>query len=185
MQLRWVVAMWLAACNSEDAIEVAADAAQTVPADSGFSCVPVAPAAGPTCLALGAATLAGTTPLGAVDVALDYFGAGDCITSSRATIGLLGACGEAVSLQFSYPVTFDGESRLVEASFDATARFTLEPQGEAPRDQTTTIHVEVTKWQEGQGVHELDVVVTVTDPTFALAPLHIAGTFCDWPFYLC
>lgn len=186
MQIRQVlVLMWLAACSADGTIEVAADAAPAQIADSHFVCMPVAPVAGPTCLALGPAALVGTTPLGTVDVALEYFGAGDCITISLATISLRGACGESVSLRFSYPVTSDGGTRRVVQSFDATARFAIQPQGEASVERVTMVHVDVAKWQEGQGTHEIDIVVTVTDPMFSVSPLHVQGTFCDWPYQLC
>ncbi len=181
-----LVVMWLAACADREPVEGAADAALTGE-DARFECVPAAPViAGPTCLALGGADLTGTTPFGPLAVNLDYFGAGDCITISRATIHLRGACGEAVSLQFSYPVTSGSDARRrVETSFNATARFTLQPLEHAAREIVTMIHVEVAEWQEGDGTHDIDIVVTVTDPMFSLEPLHVKGTFCDWPYQLC
>ena len=47
------------------------------------------------------------------------------------------------------------------------------------------VHVDVTTWQEGQDMHDIDITVTVTDAAYGLAPLRVQGTFCDWPYYLC
>ena len=106
--------------------------------------------------------------------------------TGSATISWVGACQEQVVLQFPYPTTSDGMKRRVATSFDPSwVRFELRPFQEAARDVTTSIHVDVVNWQEGDGVHSIDITVSFTDPSFALPPLHIQGTFCDWPFYLC
>jgi hypothetical protein len=146
--------------------------------------MPVAPA-GPACLALGLSPLQGRTPFGDLDLALAYFGAGDCLTISQATIGWVGACQEQLAVQFSYPVTTDGTRRRVVGAFDSDARVELRPLDDAPRTTVTKIHVDVTSWEEGMGVHTIDITVTFTDASFAVGPMHIQGTFCDWPFYLC
>lgn len=177
--------------ESDVEVDDALDAGAYVPPDVGpYKCSPDAPAPAPAppaaCLVLETGSIAGATPFGRLYAELEYFGAGDCITISQAVISLRGACDELVWLQFSYPVTSDSTAkRRVETSFDATARFTLEPPGEARREQVTMIHVDVTQWQEGLDVHDIDIVVTVTDPLFSLSPLHVKGTFCDWPYYLC
>jgi hypothetical protein len=141
---------------------------------------------GPACLALAPVSLQGSTPFGELDVDLAYFAAGDCIDHAMATIAWIGACQEQVLLQFPYPTTSDGMKRRVATSFDpSSARFELRPFQEAARDVTTSIHVDVVNWQEGDGVHSIDITVSFTDPSFMLPPLHIAGTFCDWPYYVC
>lgn len=182
----------IAACDSSDGSMV--PDAPPPPADARevdsdpFICqttmAPVAPA--PACLALAPASLQGSTPFGDLDVDLSYFGAGDCITISHATIQWVGQCQEEVTLQFSYPVTSDSSAkRSVMGSFDEDASIELRAYGEAPRRRLTNVHVDVTQWQEGDGVHSIDMTLTITDPAFTIAPLHIAGTFCDWPYYLC
>jgi hypothetical protein len=155
--------------------------------DAPFTCVPIAPreAPGPACLALAPGTLQGDTPFGRLDVALDYFGAGDCVSISQASIAWTGACGEQLRLAFSYPVDASQTLRRVTQSFDRDATFFFTPPGMAMRQARTTIHVDVTKWQEGTGAHDIDITVSVTDSKFALAPMRIAGTFCDWPYYIC
>ena len=71
-------------------------------------------------------------------------------------------------------------------SFDPSwARFELCVPDETPREVMTTVHVDVTTWQEGDGVHTIDMTVTITDPAFTLPPLHVQGTFCDWPYFVC
>lgn len=159
---------------------------QAIDADP-FMCTPVAPPPGGLCPLLPAEMFAGTTPFGTLDLELDYFGAGDCITISQATIGLLGSCGEELSIQFSYPVkSGSGGGRYVEAGpFDRDARFQLRPFGKPPADMTAPIHVEVTTWQEGASLHDIDIVVTFTGTGFSVPPLHVHGQFCDWPYLLC
>jgi hypothetical protein len=195
------LAALLCACDSNDGNAVLADAPTTIDApitimDAPFACMPVAPAAPPAsptptagppaaCLALAPSTLRGATPFGDLDLALDYFGAGDCITISGANIQWTGACGEQLRVQFSYPVTSTTSGRRVTTNFDTDARFEFKPPGMAPREHVTTIHVDVTQWQEGQAMHDIDITLTITDPAYALPPLHIIGTFCDWPFYVC
>ena len=187
-----VVAMLvtLAACDSSDG-RVMPDAPQLADAAlidaEPFVCttgMPVVPA-GPACLALAPVTFEGATPFGDLDVALAYFGAGDCIDHATATIGWVGGCQEQLSVQFPYPVTTDGARRRVVGSFDVTARVELRPAGEAPRSTTTTVHVDVTSWEEGNGVHTIDITVAFTNGAFTVPPVHIQGTFCDWPYYLC
>jgi hypothetical protein len=179
----------LGACGDDDG--VAQPDAPTVDApitvkDAPFSCMPVAPVAPPAaCLALAPSTLQGKTPFGNVDVALDYFGAGDCITISHARISWTGTCGEKLAVGFSYPVTDTGSGRQVTGSFDTDARFEFQPPGLAPVEDVTTIHVDVTQWHEGQDMHDIDITVTVTGAGYMLQPLRISGTFCDWPYYLC
>ena len=186
-----MLAALLGACDSDhdaarlDAPPTGVDAPIVV-MDAPFACMPVAPVAPPAaCLALAPSTLRGATPFGNLDVALDYFGAGDCITISAAHIQWTGACGEQLRVQFSYPVTSTANGRRVTTNFDTDARFEFKPPGLALHEHVTTIHVDVTQWQEGQGVHDIDITLTVTDPAYTLAPLHISGTFCDWPYYLC
>lgn len=181
----------LGACDSDDngaavpdAPSVTPDASATV-MDAPFQCMPVAPGPPPACLALAASTLRGGTPFGELDVALDYFGAGDCITISAARLAWTGACGERLELSFSYPVEQTGSGRVVTGSFDTDARFTFRPPGMTPHEDVTTVHVDVTTWKEGMDIHDVDLTITVTDPAYTLAPLRVAGTFCDWPYYLC
>ena len=184
----------IAACDSSDGIVVPdappiADAPR--PDAEPFVCTATTPPVitpGPACLALSPASLRGPTPFGDLAVDLSYVGAGDCLTISTATISWVGSCQEEVVLQFPYPVTADGTTnkRRVTTSFDPHwARFELRPFQGAARDATTSIHVDVANWQEGDGVHTIDITVTFTDPAFALPPVHIEGTFCDWPYYLC
>jgi hypothetical protein len=186
-----LAALLFGACDPAHPNEPAVDAAVAVDAettkDAPFMCAPIAPRTtpGPACLALTPGALQGDTPFGRLDVALDYFGAGDCITISQASIGWTGACGEQLRLTFSYPVTSDGAQRRVTQSFDADARFELTPPGMAMRHDTTAVHVDVTKWQEGNGTHDIDITVSVTDSKYAVAPWRVHGTFCDWPYYLC
>jgi hypothetical protein len=191
MRTTLLVALLLGACESgsgqgPNVVDASVD---TGPADAPFQCAAAAhttrrsPA---TCLALEPSALQGTTPFGDLDVQLDYFGAGDCITISSATIAWRGACGETARLQFSYPVeTGTDGARAVTHGFDTDARFEFEPPGWAPRDVVTMIHVDVVRWHEGQGIHDIDITVTVLDPGFSVAPLQVRGTFCDWPYYLC
>jgi hypothetical protein len=192
MHVRTVAAIlvMLAACDSSDG-RVTPDAPQladAAPIDvEPFSCtagMPVAPA-GPACLALAPATLQGGTPFGDLDEALAYVGAGDCIDHATATVQWVGACQEQLVLQFPYPVTTDGARRRVVGSFDVTARMELRPVDQAPRSTTTKVHVDVTSWEEGNGVHTIDITVAFTDGAFTVLPVHIQGTFCDWPYYLC
>lgn len=196
MHVRPIAAMlvMLAACDPSDG-SVAPDAPPMLVGDAPhadaepFMCAAdAAPAItpGPACLALAPVSLQGATPLGDLAAELSYFGAGDCIDHASATIAFVGACEEQVLVQFSYPVTTDGAKRRVATSFDPTwARVELRPVGAAARDATTSIHVDVTNWQEGDGVHSIDITVTFTDAAFALPPLHVQGTFCDWPYYVC
>lgn len=184
-----LLAALLGACDSSDGSAVRADApidTSMAVTDAPYSCMPVDPIALPAaCLALEASTLRGMTPFGAVDVALDYFGSGDCITISAAQLSWTGACGEQLHLQFPYPVVATGSGRRVTGSFDSDARFEYRPPGMPPREDATTVHVDVAQWQEGQGVHDIDILITITDADYALAPIHVAGTFCDWPYYVC
>ncbi|HEY5928192.1 MAG TPA: hypothetical protein VIV11_41175 [Kofleriaceae bacterium] len=189
-----VIGVLLAGCDPDpDGSGVPPDASVVVdtfvpqPKDAPFMCVPIAPAHGPppVCLALAPADLRGTTPFGNLDVALEYFGAGDCITISSATITWRGACGELLRVQFPYPVESTSAGRRVITSFDTDARFEFDPPDAAPREDVTMIHVEVVRWQEGQGTHDIDITVSVTDPAYTIAPLHVVGTFCDWAYLLC
>jgi hypothetical protein len=178
----------LVACNSDGAA-LSPDANRTDAAaisDTPFSCTPVAPRApAAACLALDASSLRGATPFGAVDVALEYFGAGDCLTISAAHVAWRGACGETLRLQFSYPVVETGSGRRVTGSFDVDAWFDFQPPDAATRGDPAAIHVDVAQWQEGQGVHDIDITLTVTDAAYAIPPFRVHGTFCDWPYYLC
>jgi hypothetical protein len=155
--------------------------------DTPFMCAPIAPrlAPGAACLALTPGAFQGDTPFGRLDVALDYFGAGDCITISSASIGWTGACGEQLRIAFPYPVDSLNNRRRVTQSFDTDARFEFTPPGMAMRVDTAKIHVEVAQWQEGDGTHDIDVTVNVIDSRYAVAPWRVVGTFCDWPYYLC
>ena len=158
------------------------------PMDAPFTCMTIAPRAAlaEACLALDPGSLQGATPFGNLDVALDYFGSGDCITKSQASIHWTGNCLEELSLGFSYPVVTGMNGREVNHSFDAQARFTFQPPGMAMRAATTMVHVDVVKWQEGQaGVHDIDITVTITDPLYSVMPIRVHGTFCDWPYYVC
>jgi hypothetical protein len=185
----------LAACGDDDGPSgpgSTLDAAAIVDAvrfkDAAYQCTPAAPPPpGPACLALDPSTLTGTTPLGTLDVDLVRFLAGDCVTISHAYIIWTGACGELARLHFSYPVTSDatGKRFVPAGSFDTDASFELEPPGAAMVKDLTTIHVDVTKWQEGDGVHDIDITVTFTDESYSVPPHHVQGTFCDWPYYLC
>ncbi len=183
-----LVVLVFAACGDDgDAAvpDARADGSAAV-VDAPFSCMPVAPVApGPACLALAPSQLHGTTPFGELDLALDNFGAGDCITISAAHVTWTGACGEQLTAQFSYPVVETGSGRRVSGSFDADARVEFRPPGMPAREDVVAVHVDVTTWQEGQDVHDIDITLTISDARYALPPLRIAGTFCDWPYYLC
>jgi hypothetical protein len=186
---RLLLAVLLCACHSKPDDMGGIDAPQMSDApstkDAPFTCMPVAPRPAAACLALDAAALTGDTPFGLLSVDVDYFGAGDCITISQATIGATGACGEKLAIQFSYPVSTDGARRRVTQSFDVDARVLFQPPGVAMQTDVANVHVEVVRWEEGQGVHDIDITVTISDARYALPPLRIAGTFCDWPYYLC
>jgi hypothetical protein len=152
----------------------------------GASCNTADAAAAQACLALSPAALVGDTPFGAVDASLAYFGSGDCLTISHAVVSWRSACGDDLTLEFSYPVTMDGTKRHVPpGSFDRVASFAVQPPGGARHTDTTMVHVDVVTWQEGDGTHTVDITVSVTDPAYNLAPIHLEGTFCDWPYYLC
>jgi hypothetical protein len=181
----------LAACGDDDSgsgMGFTGDAAIDAPRflDAPFQCAPVVPATPPACLALDAATFQGTTPMGTLDADLDYFGAGDCITITRAYIRWTGACGETIGLGFSYPVHSAADNkRYVNTSFDTDARLELDPPDDSPVEDVTRIHVDVVTWQEGEGVHDIDITVSFTEAGYSVAPIHVKGTFCDWPYYVC
>jgi hypothetical protein len=172
MRTGWLLAVLvLVGCDRDDGDAAVPDARTDGSAavmDAPFSCMPVAPVApGPACLALA------------------DFGAGDCITISSAHVTWTGACGEQLTAQFSYPVVETGSGRRVTGSFDTDARLELRPPGMAAREDVVAVHVDVTTWQEGQDMHDIDITLTITDARYALPPLRITGTFCDWPYYLC
>jgi hypothetical protein len=183
----------LAACDADgnnavpDAPASVTHDADTTVRDAPYTCTPIAPRApGPACLALAPAPLQGATPFGDLDLALTSFAAADCITISIATITWTGACGEQLIVQFSYPVhATESGKRRVTTSFDRDARFMFRPPGMAMREDVATVHVDVTTWQEGQDLHDLDITLTVTDPAYTLPPLRMAGTFCEWASLLC
>jgi hypothetical protein len=180
----------LGACGDDDGNAAPPDApsvdASITVMDAPFICMPVAPIAPPAaCLALAPSALRGSTPFGDLDVALESFSAGDCITISAAHINYTGACGEQLHIRFSYPVVDTGSGRRVTGSFDSDAHVEFRPPGMAPLDDVAKIHVDVTTWQEGQDMHDIDITVTITDAAYALSPLRVSGTFCDWPYYLC
>jgi len=180
----------LAACGDDDSgTGFTADAAVDASPyrDAPYQCMPLGPGApAPACLALDPASFQGATALGTFDADLEYFGAGDCITISRAVISWRGACGETVSLGFSYPVhSHPDASRYVDTSFDADARLELDPPDATYSEDLTRVHVDVVKWEEGEGVHEIDITVSFLEAGYSVAPIHVKGTFCDWPYYLC
>ncbi|HUS28801.1 MAG TPA: hypothetical protein VMZ53_09830 [Kofleriaceae bacterium] len=191
MHVRTFAAMlvMIAACDAADdgVMPDAPSIDAPLPDSDPFVCMTTARTAGPACLALTPSHLGGVTPFGNLDVDLAYVGAGDCISHSRATIQWIGACQEELVLQFPYPTMSDSTAkRFVTGSFDPTwATVELRAYGEPPRRRDSSVHVDVTDWREGDGVHSIDITVTFTDPGFAIAPMHIAGTFCDWPYYLC
>ena len=193
MGMRWigVLMLVLGACESDRDTGATPDApladAATEPMDAPYVCLPVSQGPPPACLALGPADLQGSTPFGTLDVGLQAFGAGDCVTISSATISWRGACGEELTAQFPYPVTNSTSGRAVTTSFDTEARFTFEAPDAEPRVHVTTIHVDVALWQEHEstGTHDLDITMTVSDPAYAIGSIHVQGTFCDWPYYLC
>src|SRR5690606_10214611 len=116
----------------------------------------------------------------------DDVGASDCVTISQATLSWLGACGEQLDVQFSYPVTQGATGREVTGSFDADARFTFRAPGLDAQTQGA-IRVDVVTWTEdaADGTHDIDITVTFVDDAFSLGPVRIHGTFCDWPLTLC
>lgn len=177
--------LMVGACARDPVVTPADASFDAANADAPYTCRPRVSPAAPDCLALAPAALRGTTPFGTLDVALDYFGAGDCITISHATIGLRGACGEELTISFSYPVQDNGNGRFVADSFDADARFTFSPPTGAGGVELTPIHVAVTRWQEGMGTHDIDITVSTTAPRYAFDPIRVVGTFCDWPYYIC
>jgi hypothetical protein len=187
VRLIGLVALLGACGDNDDRGGLAADAAapfDSPPLDAPYQCAPRA-ALPPACLALAPSTLQGATPFGPLELALDSFASGDCITISAAHIAWSGACGERLRVQFSYPATETGSGRVVTGSFDATARFEFQPPGMAHREHVTSLHVDVTLWREGPDQHDVDITLTVTDPAYSLPPVRISGTFCDWPFWLC
>jgi hypothetical protein len=159
--------------------------ASTPSPDAPAACTQVARGPQPACMALQAAQLQGESPYGVLDLELGYFGAGDCVTIANATVLLHGACGEELTVRFPYPVVQEAGARRVPTSFDADAAFSLRVPGQASAQTTGAVHVEVRTWQEQADAHDIDVTLTITDAAFAVAPLHIQGTFCDWPYYIC
>jgi len=190
MRLVWVLLAFVIACDDTEGPIVAADASVDVTSSdaSGYQCRPPDPVApGPTCLALETGGLIGMSPLGNHETYVQYAGAGDCITISYATFSFTGACGETVRLQFAYPVMSgtNGKRFVAPGGFDREARFELEAPDLSPQNVVATVHVDVVEWQEGDGAHDIDITITFTDPDFAIAPVHVKGTFCDWPYLLC
>lgn len=188
--MRLLVLLVLVGCGSSER----SHAPDAGPIDSdpvtqidGASCNTADAGVAQACLALDPAPLRGSTPFGAVDGALAYFGSGDCLTISHATISWRSACGDDLSLSFSYPVQADSTNKrhVAPGSFDQPATFAVQPPSGGYHYMTTMVHVDVVTWQEGDGIHTVDITVTVTDPAYNVAPIHIQGTFCDWPYYLC
>jgi hypothetical protein len=178
------VLLFVVACHGGSTPPPAIDAPPSIDA-APYQCTPARVQPADACLALAPGTLAGATPFGNLDVALVYFGAGDCITISQATILLRGACGEELRVSFSYPVASDGTARSVTTSFDRMAGIDFSAPGIASQRHVAPVRVDVTRWQEGQGMHDIDIMVTVNDPAYSLPPLRVQGTFCDWPYQLC
>ena len=182
-----LLAALLGACDGDAATPDApsSDASTTV-MDAPFTCTPVAPhGPPPACLALAPSTLRGATPFGNLDLAIDYFGAGDCITISAAHLHWTGACGEELRMRFSYPVTSGSEGRSVTGSFDRDAYVEFKAPGVSAFERVTQIHVDVALWQENTDTHDIDITITFADAAYAVGPLRVAGTFCDWDSLLC
>lgn len=187
--MRWLVLLVLVGCSSPER----SHAPDAGPIDSavtqidGASCNTADAGVAQSCLSLAPTVLQGSTPFGVVDGALAYFGSGDCLTISQATISWRSACGDELSLSFSYPVKSGSDARrhVDPGSFEVAARFAVQPPGGGYHMDTTMVHVDVVTWQEGDGVHTIDITVSVLDPDYGLAPVHVQGTFCDWPYYLC
>lgn len=141
----------------------------------------------PACMALDPERLAGGSPFGALDLVVESFNAGDCITISQAVLRLRGGAGEELALHFSYPVAWQPgmEGREVTGSFDVSASARFTPAGGATSSELAAMHVDVAKWQEQPEAHEVDVTLTLTDDAFDVNPVRVHGTFCDWPLHLC
>jgi hypothetical protein len=186
----FVLATLLGACDSDDGDAARPDAptkdASTTVKDAPFACMPVAPHGPPAaCLALAPSTIRGATPFGNLDLTLDDFGAGDCITISAAHLRWTGACGEELRMRFSYPVTVGSEGRMVMGSFDRDASVEFKAPGVSAYERVTQIHVDVVTWQEGQDTHDIDITINFVDPAYAIGALRVSGTFCDWRHLLC
>jgi hypothetical protein len=195
----WSISALLAlvACNADDGRMQTIDAPPSNPQidarlfqDASFVCQPIGPASAPPaspCLALTPTALRGPTPFGNLDVQLEHFGAGDCISHAQATVVWRGTCGEELVLRFPYPTSVNTTTgkRQVAQSFDNDARFEFRAPGFAASDDLSRVHVEVTTWQEGDSIHELDITVSILEDAYAVGPLRVAGTFCDWPYYVC
>jgi hypothetical protein len=191
MRLLWVALALVVGCDDSDGPSVVADvgldSAEALDAPV-YQCRPPDPIApGPTCLALETGGFTGTSPLGIHETYLANVFAGDCITISQASFVFTGACGELVRLQFSYPVMAGANSKrfIAPGGFDRDARLELEALDRAIASTVAKVHVDVTSWQEGDGVHDIDITITFPDAGYAIAPVHVKGTFCDWAYHLC
>lgn len=140
------------------------------------------------CDAMQAASWSGKTPWGNVDATVTRFGAGDCITISRAWIALETAGGDALQVGFSYPVGSTGAGRSVTGSLDEQAEVHFRPASGGDQTATAGVHVAVNTWLEHpsdpQG-HEIDATLTFTDPGFGSAPIPLVGHFCRWDYLVC
>jgi hypothetical protein len=187
--MRLLVLLVLVGCSSTERSHApdAGSIDSALTSIDGASCSTADAGVAQACLSLAPTVLRGSTPFGVVDGALTYFGSGDCLTITHATIGWRSACGDELSLSFSYPVRADSNNKrhVDPGSYDAAATFAVEPPGGGYHYDTTMVHVDVVTWQEGDGLHTVDITVGVTDSRYGLAPVHIQGTFCDWPYYLC
>ena len=130
----------------------------------------------------------GSSPFGDLDLRVADFGVTDCIEISRADLILEGPAGDSLAVNFSYPVDIDDDGlRFVGTSFDEAAGFRYTPaSGQPGEEQTYMIRVDVTTWQERARIpHDIDITVTITDPSFAVEPVQVSGTFCKWQSLLC
>jgi len=179
------LALLLPACGDDDsgsgvAVDAAIDQQQAVWPDASEQ----AACAG---LVLAPAPLQGTTPWGNLDLALDYVGAGDCLTITHAVFAWRGMNGAVMNIEFPYPVKVeqDGSRYVTAGTFDEDARVTWTAPNAAPVDTVAAVRIDVTTWHEGRPTHSIDVTFSMLDSRFTLAPMHITGTFCDWWYYLC
>lgn len=155
------------------------------PADSGPDVEAGQPQA---CDAMQPASWSGETPWGTLDATVERFGAGDCITTSQATVTLGTAAGDALLVDFPYPVEATTAGRVVKGSFDEQANVSWQPVSGGKQSATAAVHVAVNVWAEHGGDpqgHEIDATLTFTDPAFGSAPISLVGRFCRWDHLVC
>lgn len=193
MRLLWVCFAFAIGCDESDGPSVVGDAAIDTSTNDApaYQCAPpfvAEPPGPPACLDLDLVSLEGTSPLGIHhEMYLQYVGAGDCITLSQATLTFVGACTETMTVQFSYPVTAGANNKryVPPGGFDRMARVRFTAPDVPGAETTASVHVDVVQWQEGDGVHDIDISLSFTEPGWSIAPIRAKGSFCEWPYQLC